>query len=360
MSGRTVIQRREICAFTGMAVGFRAFYAVFVDGRGLMNSGWLAVLAGLILALPAVCLLIPIRKGNPSLPPAEEMEHAAGKWSVRALGIILFALLTYDAAASVRILAGTVRYVAMPEGNSTVIMAVTAFVIVLAALRGPAASAGAAILWRKTAGIVAAILVLLQITQLRVSRLTPVLGPGMDEILIGAFPAAGILSFVPAGWLMLNPEQDAKGTAMLKTLLITGVCTAVMTAVFSMLTPVMPDEPTARSFRLGRLLANDRAGLSPEMLYVILLYGGMLTMLLFEMTAAVFSLGLACPGVKIGVRVPIAGAIMLGLAVSGAAEREIIERAAVWYYPAAALPFVLIGAGAMIRNFGRRKESRGE
>ncbi len=357
MMGRMTAQRRSLCTWIGMAIGFRLFCAVIVDGGQLFGSAWLAMLMGLLLSIPAAAALIPVRRLRPELEGPEALRSAAGSMGMKLAGLILTVVLVYDAGALITLMTSTAKYVAMPEANRNAVKAVTAAAAVTASLMGASAAADAAVLWRRLAAALIAVLVITQAKYFRGAFLTPVLGPGVGEILKNALPAAGMLAFAAAGWLMLEPEHDQAGTAVLKSAVISGLTAAALALCMSMLVPGMPDEPSTRSFRIGRLLANGRAGLTLEMPYVILIYSGMLTALVFEVTAAARAAGIILPGVTAGKRVCLTGAAALGLSLSRWSEREVLRQVSMWYYPLIAAPFVLIGLSALAQM--RRRGSEG-
>ena len=117
MSKRTV-QRRSLCTWTGMAIGFRAFYAVIVDGGQLYGSAWLAMLAGLIGAVPTVLALKALRCATPERQAAEALNGLAWRLGKRLIALALFVVLIYDAGAVISLMSSTAKYVAMPEANS--------------------------------------------------------------------------------------------------------------------------------------------------------------------------------------------------------------------------------------------------
>lgn len=356
MMGRMTAQRRSLCTWMGMAIGFRAFWAVAVDGGQLFGSTWLAMLIGLLLSLPAAAALISVRRLRPELDGIDALKTAAGGTGVKFAGLILTIVLVYDAGAVITLMTSTAKYVAMPEANRNMLKAVTVAAAVTASLMGASAAADAAVLWKRLAAALIAVLVLTQAKYFRGAFLTPVLGPGVGEIMKNAIPAAGMFAFAAAGWLMLEPQHDRTGTAVLKCALKSGLFAAALALCMSMLIPGMPDEPPTRSFRIGRLLANDRAGLTLEMPYVILIYSGMLTALVFEVTAAARAAEIILPDMSAGKRVCLIGVAALGLSLSRWSEREVLMKVAMWYYPLIAAPFVLIGlrAWAKMRKHGAK------
>ncbi len=340
MKGGLSGERRGVCALVGMSVAFRAFYAVIADGAPMYGSRWLAVLGGTVLSLIPVGITVFLRRRNPACSAEDALKQSVGRWGTGFIGALFFLILTYDAAAVLRLMSSSAKYVAMPEGNNALIMAVTAVCAVIAAGMGTEAAANAALLWKKAAWVLIVLLLVVQIRQFRAAWLMPILGAGTAVIAEEVIPPAGMFSFAAAGWLLMSPEHDKHGTALFRTVIRSGLTAAGLAAAFCMLVPGMIDEMPMRSFRLGRLLANDRAGLSLEMPYVILLYGGMLTMLVFEISASAKALQIIFPKIKSTWCVYAVGALAYGCAAAGWVERETVRMLSQWYYP-------LIGAAML-------------
>jgi len=238
----------------------------------------------------------------------------------------------------------------------------TAIPAVLAAMMGPGAATGGAVMWRRLMAALIVVLAAAQATSFRAAWLTPVLGPGIMELARESLPAAGIFSLSAAGWLMIAEGEDKRGRTIPVSLIRSGLATVALVVMFGMLTPGIPGEPAVRSVRLGRLLANDRAGLSLELPYVTLIFGGMLTMLVFELAAAACAVRLVLPNVRYVFCAAAAGGIALLIALSGLSEREAVSAVSGWYYPAAALPFCTAGISACIRKRmeGRKADKKGK
>ena len=165
-----------------------------------------------------------------------------------------------------------------------------------------------------------------------------------------------MFSFIAGGWLLTEPGKENKEEALLRTGVCAGLSSCVLAALCGMLAPGLTNEPAVRSFRLGRLLANARAGLSLELPYVILLYSGMATVLLFELAAAAKAFALAVPAIK-GKTVAIAigfGTFMVS--VSGFAEREMTSVLSEWYFPVIGVSLLLVGLCALARGRTGGKE----
>jgi len=282
MNGRTRSRCAGLCALSGIAAAFRSFYAVTIDGAAVYSSRWIVLLGGLLLALPAAGALVLLRRSCPEKSAAQALEYASGRWGARGLSLIYFAVLTYDAGALLRMMSAAARYVAMPESSGPAIMAVTAAGAWAVLQLGYEAAANAAILWKRAITVLIVLLIAAQMRHFRPAWLTPIIGAQPEILIRQTLPAGGILAFSAAGWLLMGFERDTQDSQVLWTTAKSGLIAAALAACVSMLTPGMVDELSGRSFRLGRLLANDRAGLSLEMPYVIVIYGCMLNALLFE------------------------------------------------------------------------------
>ena len=352
------MRQSSVCTLAGMAIGFRTFYAVVIDGGHLYGSGWLAILLAMIVSLPVSLLILFLNRKKPQLHPAEIIRESTGNIGCALIGLILACVLVYDAGAVLRIITGMVKYVALQETGNVPIAAVTAVSATAALLMGPDAIADSSVLWKRLAVVLVGVLIVSQIPYFRAAWLTPVLGQGMDELIDSALPAAGMLSFIAGGWLMTDTGKEKKETALLRTGVYAGLSSCVLAALCGMLVPGLTDEPVGRSFRLGRLLANARAGLSLELPYVVLLYSGMVTVLLFELAAAAKAITIAIPAIKGNVGALSAGAGAFMVSVSGVAEREMASMLSKWYFPAVGVSLLLVGLCAVARGRtgGKEKE----
>lgn len=350
MTGKMTVQRRSLCTWTGMAVGFRSFCAVTIDGGQLYGSAWISVLIGLLLAAPCAAALIALRPNGGKNMPEAALRQTASDWGTKLFAAVLMLALIYDAGAVISLMSSTARYVAMPETNRLLMRAVTAAAVVVISMLGASAAANAAVMWRRLLAVLILLLILTQMKFFRFSWITPLLGPGAEELFLNALPAAGMFSFSAAGWLMLEPEHDQEGTAILKCVLLSGLVAASLSLMIGMLVPGMEQEPPTRSFRIGRLLANDRAGLTLEMPYIILLYSGMLTMLVFELTAAARTAQIVFGRMEGKSAALMTGSLAFLLSVSRLTEREMLRQISLWYYPVIAAPVLLIGLTAWMKR----------
>lgn len=350
-------QKKEVCALVGVAAGFRAFYEVTVDDGQLMNGAWISILLGMILALPTALSLAAIRRYRPEAETDSVVRELVGSGGLKALAATYLSVMVYDAGASLRIMASAAKYVAMPEENRALIMLTTAAAAGICVGLGARATAGGALLWRKLALILLATLAVTQLPYYRTGWLTPILGPGTKVLLDGAIPTAGMFCFPAAAWLLMSPEHDREGKAMLYTLLRSGLVCAASAVLFCMLVPSVLSGDQFRTVRLGRLLLNGRGGLSLEMPYVVLLYGGFLTMLLFELTVGAHVLRAFAPKLSQKWRTGIVSGAAFLIAVCGGAEQAAVARLSAWYYPLLAAPAAILGTIAWLRM--RRMRTKG-
>ncbi len=349
--------RRGICVLCGMAIGFRLFFTVVVSGNKLLNSGWISILLGCILALPAALLLMLMRRKNRTLPAETVVKKGVGIWGSRLFGIVLFAVMSYETAATAQIFCDTARHVALSGISPLALVAVTLIAAMLAVSNGTDAVAGAGILWSKLATILLLLLLVIQVPYYRPAFLTPILGPGLQSLAEGALPIAGIFSFVVAAWMMLRPERDNQGTAMLRTVLITCVVSVIATIVCAMLLPTIVYKSNALMYCPEHLLITDRAGLSLEMIYVILFYGGLMTTVLFELCAAARALKMVFPMARDTLCTIFSGIVPFIFSALRLTDTDMVEKVSMWYYPLIVIPVVIISL-ASIKGGSPSKEER--
>lgn len=360
MSRSESANRRGICTLTGMAMTFRVFYEAAVDSGQTAGGAWISVLLGMVMAVPAACCLAAVRRSRPGQEAGGALGSLVGSAAVKGIALICCAVMVCDAAASLRIMSSTVKYVAMPESNRVLILLTGAAAASVCAGMGVKAAAGGAVLWRRLAVILLAVMVIAQAREFRGGWLSPVLGPGWGELIKASLPVAGIFSFIVAGWLLMEPEHDRAGYAMLLTLIRSGLMAAGVMLAFGMLVPPMPEEDPMRTFRLGQLLTNGRGGLSLEMPYVTLLYSGFLTMLVFETTAGARLLGLLFPDIQMKWRACLVGGCAFLIAASGGVEQAAVRLFSRWYYPVLTVAAVIPGCAALVGKKKRKQEENVE
>lgn len=350
-------QRRGVCVLGAAAVMLRVFVMTVLDEPYLLNAGWLSALCG--GAMGMVALLPCLIAGRAGRGGFETLSGGAG----RLAALLVAPVLIYDAAAVIRLLSGLAAYSAMASFPLYALYMPAVGAALLFCLMGPGALTGTAIIWRKLGIALGVILLATQLGDMEPSNLVPVLGPGMPLLFEGAWRAAGLTaSFVLAAYVMMGPR--AKGKAAFPAALTGALIIAVLgTAAFSMLVPAMPSGPATRLFRMEALMDNGLSGLSMELVYVLLLEGGLVLTACFETMGAAaclmraFSIGrtalkrLDTRGKVIAIAVC---ALEMALIAFNLAGRAAMLAVSAWYYPLA-----LAAAGLAIAEVLRTKKSEG-
>lgn len=258
-----------------LAVTGRIVSGVVIDMPELLNAGWLSILIGALLALPLMLAAAHIRRDRSNQPVPLP----------RPLGAVFFILAVWDAAAVASILADSAGYLALNRTASIYLM-IPQFVLCLCCLQlnGDALGASAAI-WNRFLPVLLLIVILLQADNYRPEWLTPLLGAGWSSIFSGALRTAGWFSLPVGLYLIAKPDVQGRPGSLRppRLLAISAAFAALVAIVFSMMTPVLPDQNLySRTFRFDALLANGRNGLALQLPTIVLWYPGLFCALLFD------------------------------------------------------------------------------
>jgi len=263
------------CAFARLAIIARIVCGTVIDMPELLNSGWISVLLGAILALPAMIAAQHCRKRNIH-PPI---------FLCAAFCIIAVC----DAASVSSSIADSASYLALNTTPAVYLMLVQlALCLFCLRLNGDSLGSSAAI-WSKILPWLLLAVVLMQIKDYRPEWLTPVLGPGISRLLTGALRTAGWFQLPVALYLTAEPDISGRPTPLFaaKTLEICAMFSVFICMIAAMTTPAILDENLfTRAFRLDALLANGRTGLAQQLPTIALWYLGLFYALLFDMFTA--------------------------------------------------------------------------
>ncbi len=343
-------QRRGVCVLGAAAVMLRVFVMVVLDEPYLLNAGWLSTLCGGLMGM--IALLPCLLEGRSGRGGFEMLSSGAGRISA----LLIAPVLIYDAAAVMRLLSGLATYSAMSSFPLYALYLPVVGTALLFCLMGPGALTGTAIIWRKLGIALGVILLATQLGDMEPSNLVPLLGPGVPLLFEGAWRAAGLTaSLVLAAYVMMGSRVNGKSVFPLALVgaLIIGVLGA---AAFSMLVPAMPSGPETRLFRMEALMDNGLSGLSMELLYVLLLEGGLVLTACFETMGAsaclmrAFSTGCAAldkPDARGKVLAIAVCALETALIAFNLAGRAAMLAVSAWYYPIALAAAILAAAGVL-------------
>ena len=263
------------CAFARLAIIARVVCGTIIDMPELLNAGWISVLLGALLALPAMLAVIHCRR-NHILPP-------------KSICVLFCIIAICDAAAVCSSIADSASYMAL-NATPAVYLMLPQLLLCLFCLRLNGDSLGASAgIWMRILPWLLLSIVLLQFKSYEPAWLTPALGPGTSNILSGALRTAGWFTLPTALYLIAEPGIGGKSTSpsIIKTLWICAGSSIFICLIASMTTPAITDTNLfTRAFRLDSLLANGRTGLAQQLPAIALWYLGVFYALLFNMFTA--------------------------------------------------------------------------
>ncbi len=346
-------QRRSVSALCASAVMLRVFVMTALDEPFLLNAGWVSMLAG--GALGMIALLPCLLEGRAGRGGFEALGSGAGRVSA----LLTAPVLAYDAAAVMRLLSGLAAYSAMTGFPLCALYLPGLGAALLFCLMGPGALAGTAVIWRRLGIVLGGILLATQLGDMRPTNLTPLLGPGAPLLFEGAWRTAGVTAAMAmAGYVMLGPR--VQGKAVLPAALAGTVAIgALAAAAFAMLVPAMPGGPVTRLFRLETLIDNGLSGLSMELVYVLLLEGGLTLTACFETMGAALCLTRALSSKRASGSSALSKisalaicAVEAALIAFNLAGRADMLALSAWYYPVS-LAAALMAAVAVRKSAAR-------
>ena len=242
------------CTFARLAIIARVVCGVLIDMPELLNAGWLTVLLGAILTLPAVFAVAHCRRSGTALP-----KLFCGAFCLVSL---------FDAAAVSSCIADSASYMALNTSPAVYLM-LPQLALCLFCLRLNGDSLGtSAGVWCRILPWLLLIVIFLQAENYRPEWLTPVFGPGIHEILTGAFRTAGWFLLPISVYMIAEPGICAEPSPLkpVRTLFICACFSIVICLISSMNTPAILNENLfTRAFRLDAMLANGRTGLAQQL-----------------------------------------------------------------------------------------------
>lgn len=318
-----------------LAIIVRIFGSVAVDMPDLHNAGWLAVLLGGALSLPLAWAAGQLRSHCSVSPFATLTGHCQPLLRVTAALFALTALL--DAAAVARTIASSASYVALNSLPMFALLLPQLLVCLWCLTLNGDAIGFAAGIWNRILPLLLLIVILLQFSAFRPAWLTPLLGPGLPDLLDGALRVSGGLSMLAGLFLIAeqDPDGDRRRFQPIKTMLVCTLAAAVLLVLRSMMTPpLFKGKEASIFFQLDTLLSNGRAPLSLQLPMIILWFVSLLFLLLFDAFLFAAMLQRALP--RIGRRLSIAIVLISigGLALSGFISRESALHISVWLFAA--------------------------
>ena len=342
MSGRTTAQMRGVALLGGSALVFRAFALAAIDLPGSRPGLWLSAAVAALLALPAALRLTGRREGE-SLPPLR-----AGRWNTRAACALIGVLSLHDAAVSARLFSALAVCAALPDHATAALSLPLTGAAAAACLMGAGAMSAVAVVWRRVALALAAAMLLAQARVMRPDWLFPLLGAGAADIILGAERAAGPMALAALGVDLLGEGGAKAGRRAFRALIWAALICVGAVAAYEMLIPAMPSMPSGRPFRLEILVSSGQNGFAAEIIYVLMMAGGML-LAGFELLTAAAALNAALPQAAFPVCALLCAAAMAILCASFPSGEDWARALMPWYYP---LALLAAGLAALPRGRG--------
>ena len=306
-----------------LAITARIFSGVAMDMPDLHNAGWLAVLLGGVLSLPLAWAAGQLRACCPVSPFDTLSERCRPLMRTAAALFAIIAL--WDAATVARTIASSASYVALNSLPMFFLLLPQLLVCLWClGLNGDPIGFAAGI-WVRILPLLLLIVVLLQFSAFKPAWLTPLLGPGVPDLLDGTLRVSGWISMFTGLFLIAEQDPEGRGKRFqpVKALIFCIVIAAALLLLRSMMTPpLFKGKETSIFFQLDTLLSNGRAPISLQLPMIILWFVGLLFLLLFDAFLCAVMLQRALP--KLGKRLCIA-IVLIGvcaLALSGLTSRE--------------------------------------
>lgn len=356
----TLLNRRSAYALGFCALTTRIFIAIAIDLPSTLNAGYLCVPAACAANLPSALLMWGLWRSSPYAAPAQRLDQACGRNARRALCMLLCIMSVYDTASVARLAATSVEYAAYKTFPVTHLSVIAILGAGLICLTGGAGVSNASRIWFVITGILLGIVFVFQIPHIKVSWLFPLLGPGLSELIPGAHSLSGAITPLISLWLCLEQEkgQDRQGGApyrptgagaIVKLLLFSSLCAALLLMIYSMLVPALPHVNTYRSFYLDRVLTNGHLSIALQLPMLLMWFLCLTALMAFNVLMAALMLKGAFEKIPYAVAlgiVIIAALPMVFWDYSDRAALNIINMARYW---AVTLPFILLCVVGLIR-----------
>ena len=335
------------------AVIARILYGMAIDMPEMYNSGWIAVLLGGVLALPAAFAAAKMRACSDRQAPMALLAGQAPALA-RVLAAVLALSAAVDAALAVDAIAGSAGYVALD--NVAMIYLLLPQLALCAwglALNGDAIGNSARICNRILA-CVFALFALCEAPDMCPAWLTPILGPGIPDLLDGALRAAGWLSLPVGLFLLAEPDEHPSGGMRPVAVVALGcaVGAALMLVHGMMLPPLVDAQAPSRYFLLDTVLTNGRTSLSLQLPKMIVWFISLFLRMLFGGFTCALALQAALPKLpRLACAALVVGAVG-AMAISGFPSPQMAAALGRWLYAAQAGVALAAMAGLILTRKG--------
>lgn len=316
-----------------MLIVSRVVAATVIDGGGYGNSGWLCIVAAVLLDLPLAIIVDRRRAGRTG---------DAGI-AARAGCLALACVAVFEIAAVMRLTINSISYSEMQNMNVNLIMFITLAGCYYAIGKNGAGVCNAARVLTYIFFMVFAVIFLAQIKRLEPMWLMPLFGPGVRPIINGTIAMAGYLAAAPMIHSLAQRGESRK-TSCVASLIVSALIAAVLCALRGMMAPALANTQLTRFLQLDILISNGRQPLSLQLPVLVALHAGFIVSIAGYALAAAGNIQRCFGG--LGGRACAAAALIAAaaLCMAGLAESDGALLAADWKFAitAAALMTIII------------------
>lgn len=271
-----------MCALTLVAVITRIFYLIVIDTPETENSGWLSVLFGAALSLPAVISAYFLMKKNDSSLETGACK-AIGKAGFRFLCLVISLALTYETSALFTILTSSGAYATLYNTHKLLLLVPTSLAVIYACTKGGNGIGGAAEVWIRIYIILYAVILFLEYNTMNASNIFPIFGPGARSLLKSAVSVMMYYCLIPVSFL-IESGYSVKGRGIHKRikpesiLLVFLLCVLITTAllvIHSMMYPSLTLTSIKRSAGMDLMLSNGRSNRTVQLPILIIWFSSL-------------------------------------------------------------------------------------
>lgn len=269
-------------ALTLAAVTARIFYLIVIDAPETENSGWLSVLMGACLSLPAILGAYFLMKKN-GASVQSGIRSAVGETGLRILSLFLSLALTYETAALFTILTASGAYATLYDMHKLLLLVPTSLAVIYACCKGGNGIGGAAEVLLRVYLILYAVIIILENDTMNASNLFPILGPGVHTLLKSALSAMMYFCLIPVSYMIetgytVNGRNRQKRIQSKSILYVFGLCillSVFVTVVHSLMYPSLSPVFESRSDGMDLMLSNGRSNRTVQLPILIIWFSSL-------------------------------------------------------------------------------------
>ena len=255
----TLTSRRNMAALISWSVGMRLFCATAMDGALLLNSGWISIILSALLALPSALLIAMLSRNDPKKSPAALLDGALSIPARKGFSGLLCLCSLYEFGTGLRLISLSAEFSGLDHQPLLLICTASAGTALIACLGGAAGISGTVQLWRPLYYALMGLLVVVLSGSINPAWLFPLLGPGVEQLVLSGVSFGGMQTGLLAGWLCMGEETGESQSGgkpysltgsglMLRTLVRLSLVSGLLTLIVSMHCPAMPRAPSERDF----------------------------------------------------------------------------------------------------------------